>query len=415
MLRVELERLPYSVGVSARDRQGTFYFSSDSRFIYKAEPGGLDCPSLLHDFEETTLDVRGIFVSYQGDVFVGLKGFRVPPFGRTYRFAVGRGTPQLVLSYCFWGMDEDILGRLYLGVYHERPDPDCVCKVFCSLNSGTSWLDISPGIWLDQTHVHHLAINPSSQYLYVTLGDVDTLDGCWRSRSVISKAVMSDQRSVVIDCKEFAARAFVGERLYLFIGIKRIETRIAAIAGNVIKLIDCIPAHPGDDDLTLFKQDWLHKFHNHNKGCQYIGLGFDGDTVVLSDDTGPQKNASNALIYIAHDIDDDPTTPEATFFSRGYTEAWGCFFLERDDTGGYWTAVRPVHGDGMLCYSRNARDWTVISIFPEQDLNVWRKEHTLRDFTICQTGHRHGSDIGGWLLSGAPGILIRTESSEMVR
>lgn len=410
MSPVELERLPYSVGVSARDRHGTFYFASESRSIYKAKRGMLDCPELLFDFEESTLDVRGLFVSHKGDLFVGVKGFTAAPFGRTYRFLAGQGIPQLVHPYCFWGMGEDLLGRLYLGVYHERGDPDCVCKVLCSLNSGTLWLDISPVLWRAQTHVHHLAINPSSQYLYATLGDVDSLDGCWRSLPLITKALISGHQSVVVDSEHFVSRVSVGDPVYLFTGACRLETSIAAIDGNVIEFPDRIPPNSGNEDVILYKQNWLHKFHDNGNGCQYIGIAFAGDTVILSDDTAPKKNAANALIYLAQDIDDHPTTPEAAFSLKDRTGAWGCFFLEGDSKGGYWTAVRPVRGPGIFCYSQDARAWTVISIFPEQQLATWRREHTFRDFTVCQTGRNQDHFADSWLLSGSPGIIVRHKS-----
>ena len=325
------------LGMSAWGRDGTLYALCYPDRLLSA-PSGI--PADLQErfrFDDRPLDARGLFINSRGHIFVGLKGHGAGQFGRTYVSTDLGATFSASLGQCFWAMDEDARGNLFAGIYHERGEPDMACMLYWSADGGASWTDLAPGQWSQQLHVHHLAVNPHTGWLYATLGDTPGMNGCWRSKltafELRQAACRGDSTLVVAS----TAGLVTGDELCLpGSGVRT----IGAAHVDRIVLTDPLGADLPAATLIL-KSDWSLCFADENNRSQYCGLCFAGDDVFLADDNGPGRNPERVLVYRAHDDGSDTCVSPEAVLTAGKASGWGAFFLERDRFGAFLDRCPP--------------------------------------------------------------------------
>lgn len=403
--------LPFHLGPNAWDDTGRLYAVGYPDTLMVADSGQPEDLSIRHVFADAPDDVRGLFVAADGSLFVGLKGFKHGSFGRTMRSTDGGRSFIEVLDRCFWGMDQDKSGRLFIGCYHERGEPKQECAIYMSADGGARWDDVSSPVWKNQTHVHGLAICPERGWLYAALGDQDGLDGCWRMRNRTLKvlaAATADSLQLHLSTTELEVSQGTPALLWDERGSERVE--IAHVTGGIVHF-----AAPLARDYSAFAHleilDWVNKFCSAKADAQYVGIAFKDGWVYLSDDNPRKKNPPNAVVYRARDDGSDVPQAPVPVLVNDVDNAWGAFFLKRDASGTLWTAVRPFQGKGRLWRSHNGIDWQTILETAEEPLEAWRISHTLRDMTYGSNGGGHClfSPRGTALVSVA-GTAVETAS-----
>jgi len=377
------------VGVNAWDAQGRlFALAYPDRLLWAPDGDPRRLEDRFH-FAQRPGDARGLFIDSGDHLFVGLKGHVRGAFGRTYRSEDAGESFTMVLDRCFWGMDEDAVGNLFAGVYHESNEADVECALYWSSDGGHTWTDIAASDWREQFHVHYLAVNPATGWLYATLGDVPGLNGCWRCRPQ------------VLELAEAIPAGGSVLRLASVADLARGDVIVVPGTGRVVvEAVDrgAIRCAPGcavalEAGARLLRADWTAKFGDYEGRQQYCGIAFDGKDVYLADDNGPARNPGRVLVYRARDDGDDRLVEPTPVLLGGPESGWGAFFLERDRSGRWWTAARPVGGPGTVWTSIDGTNWSKVCETLEEDIPCWRGTHTFRDGTLGQTGD--GRSLGG--------------------
>jgi len=146
--------------------------------IYRSVLGGC-LYELLYTFPDTPSEPRGFFIDSRDYIFWGGWGFAVGDSERIYRSTDGGKTWTQVLSIAgglSGGIDEDSEGNLYAGSWGAN------AKIYKSTDGGATWTDISDPSWVNTNHIHSLKVDPETDWLYATIGDVAGYQGCWRSK-----------------------------------------------------------------------------------------------------------------------------------------------------------------------------------------------------------------------------------------
>jgi hypothetical protein len=153
--------------------------------LYKSTDGGKTF-SVVY-----TLDAGGrfqrkaLFIDSQNRIFISAEGFTSENSTRLLRSTDGGQTFSQVLAAPVWDMDEDASGNLYAGRYWQATSDGA--KVYKSTNGGANWTGISSSSWTSEntSHVHRVRIDPTTGWLYATIGDTNgtgALTGLWRSK-----------------------------------------------------------------------------------------------------------------------------------------------------------------------------------------------------------------------------------------
>ena len=379
-----MQSVPFHLGPNAWDSAGRLFALAYPGTLLVADSGRPEDLAVRHIFADEPADARGLFIAADGSLFVGLKGFKRGSFGRTMRSTDGGLTFAEVLDRCFWGIDQDKSGNLFVGCYHERDEPGRECAVYLSPNGGTSWVSLAAPEWQNQTHVHGLAVCPGNGWLYATLGDQDGLDGCWRMRRQtlhLAMAVSAGTAQLQVQSRDKISRR-IPALLLDENGAERIE--VVSCADGIAQL--SAPLTRAFGPLARLELlDWVNKFCSPKADVQYVGIAFKDGWVYLSDDNPRKKNPQNAIVYRARDDgDDSPIEPEATLLNT--EPSWGAFFLKKDGAERLWVAVRPFQGKGQLWCNENGPDWRLMLETPEEPLEAWRSSHTFRDMSYGTSG-----------------------------
>ncbi|MCK4444220.1 MAG: DUF2341 domain-containing protein, partial [Thermoplasmata archaeon] len=131
---------------------------------------------------------RFIFVTSSDRLFLNTVGHSSGDTNRLYYSDNGgvsftQVTDANITNMRFIGFTENTTnGDLFIGRYETAN----TANIFKSTNDGINWTDISDSTWDDgytggARHIHNPEIDPSTGWLYATLGDVD-VDGVWRSK-----------------------------------------------------------------------------------------------------------------------------------------------------------------------------------------------------------------------------------------
>lgn len=383
-------------GPNARDSKGRLFAVRYPDQFYASLSGAASELKPVYTFPDDPEDARGLFISSDNSIFVGLKGFKDGDFGRTYMSRDQGRTFSQVYDACFWGMDEDANGHLYMGVYHERNEPGPGCALAKSVDQGENWVNIALPDWAEQTHVHGLGINPTTNWLYANLGDEQGFDGCWRSKNTytaITQNIPAGCAKVpVANCAPFSPGDLVLVHDSTDAEIRTVE----AVDPPYLYL-----ANPLARDILLsgnpyvFRMDWVHKFCNEEKTMQFNGIAFRSDVIFLSDNVAPSSKQGNHIVYKTQDDGTDaPVEPEPSL-TNDMSDAWGTFFLRSDANKRIWTGVRPVEGTGYVWVNSGADIWLLVDAAPEESFETWRQTHTFRDFTQGQTGNANNQPLKG--------------------
>lgn len=400
----KISYLSHHLGVNGWDSRNRFFAACFPDRLMWSSKGNPENIQLRYKFPDSPSDIRGLFIDSKDNIYIGLKGFKKGRFGRTFLSEDSGETFKVAFEQCFWGMDEDKSNNLFAGVYHERNEPDASCSVLWSADGGTRWADISAPQWKDQLHVHHVAVNPSTGWLYACLGDKKGLRGCWRSKVITVDLVTSCD----VGCWEIMLSKDIkvspGDILVSSSGLRMV---VDTVEGSIVRITNPL-SQCLSRGCKLMKLDWELKFADSNNTLQFIGICFKGEYIYLSDDTGPVLNLDSAIVYRARDDGgSQPTSPEPVLkASKGY--GWGSFFLECDRNGRIWTAVRPVTGKGSVWYSDDGLIWISASETLSEDVPCWRGTHTYRDSTLQQTGY------GRFLSEPDIGIVVPHLSRSLV-
>ncbi len=402
-----LERLP--LGPSAWDHRGQLYCTVYPDRLYLSECGSLEKLERRYVFPDAPKDVRALFIDHRGHLLVSLKGHLSGAFGRTYLSRDQGVTFVQVLDHCVWGLDEDSKGNLYAGVYHERKDPDCRCALYKSIDGGVHWIDVTPTSWRSQTHVHGLAVEPGSGWIYANLGDKPGLSGCWRSKGRVVS--LTEDANSGARCLRLENGATISPGAETVIHTRQHGERaeVAASRSGEAWLAAPLEGTYGvQDQAQVFELDWCNKFGDGAANDQYIGIAFKDGAVYLSDDNVPKRNPMRTVVYRAVD-DGSLARVEPDVVHRAVeTDAWGSFFLRKGPDGRLWTAARPFKGTGVVWNSDDGDSWQVIATTPEEPLDEWRRSHSFRDMTMGETGDKRSlfAADGRALVSIKGGVLV---------
>ena len=126
--------------------------------------------------------IRCLFIDSRGYIFIGAQNPTSGQIGWLWRSTDDGLTFTQVLNIAVWGMAEDSNGYLYVGRYENGIS---ACEVYKSTDAGETWTNISDPNWTAANgydHVHSVLIDPSTDWLYVALGDFATYEGVWRSK-----------------------------------------------------------------------------------------------------------------------------------------------------------------------------------------------------------------------------------------
>jgi hypothetical protein len=292
-------------------------------------------------------------------------------------------TFSLVLNRCCWGFDEDKAGNLFAGVYHEVRDPDAECALYWS-RDGVTWADIAPAAWRTQTHVHHIAVDPNSGWLYANLGDVPDLRGCWRCKLEPIRVSRAAAHGSAVLALESATTLSAGDELVIWAD-KPQRTTVVNADGATAQI-----AAPLETDITEGATGlvvrWIMKVQSEGEPLQFAGLCFKEGFIYLADDNPPSRNAENVVVYRAHDDGSDTPAAPQPVLQAAPGSGWGAFFCELDSKGRIWTATRPLNGKGNVLVSEDGTTWRSAAQATPEDLPCWRGTHTFRDASIGQTG-----------------------------
>jgi hypothetical protein len=311
-----------------------------------------------------------------------LKGNASGPFGATYVSRDHGSTFSRTLNRCCWGFDEDRAGNIFAGVYHERGEPDAECAIYWSADGAQTWRNISPDAWRAQTHVHHLAIDPATGWLYANLGDLPELRGCWRCRLQTVRVQQPAETG--------AGRIVLGEAFAIAPG-----TALLSCDGNgrftVARMEETIAVleEPLSFEIaggsTWLVLDWIVKMRS-DRELQFTGLCFKDNFIYLADDNPASRNPECSLVYRAHDDGTASPVAPVSVLQAPKDSGWGIFFCELDRNGRIWIGCRPLRGKGHVFMSNDGLNWQSLARSRPEELISWRKTHTFRDSTIGQTG-----------------------------
>ncbi len=175
------------------DADGRHYVVSGNQDLYRSDDGGTNYTK-VYTFPDTPGRIYGLFVDSAKRVWVSTSWEATGIDGRCYKSTDHGATFTQVTAFdaaynsgnvAFWPMVEDTNGDLYLGQYNlTKGGTNTIqkCNIWKSTDGGTSWTNIADATWSATYHVHGLGIDPSSGWLYATIGDVDGTDGIWRSK-----------------------------------------------------------------------------------------------------------------------------------------------------------------------------------------------------------------------------------------
>lgn len=393
----------YHLGINGWDSQNRFFATCFPDCLMWSSEGNPRNIQLRYQFPGNPSDIRGFFIDSLDNIYIGLKGFKKGYFGRTFVSKDVGKTFDIAFEKCFWGMDEDKSKNLFAGVYHEINEPDASCSVLWSTDEGCNWADISAPQWKDQLHVHHVAVNPATGWLYACLGDRQGLRGCWRSKVITANLAISCEAG----CKDIIlSKQIAMARDDILVSSSGLRMVVDTADGFIIRL-----KHPLPKSLSkgckLMKLDWELKFADSKNILQFIGICFKDEYIYLSNDTGPAMNPDRVVVYRAKDDGSSQLVCPEPVLKASKDYGWGSFFLECDRKGRIWTAVRPVTGKGALWYSNDGISWSIKDEISSEDLVCWRGTHTYRDATLGQTGY-------GSFLSTPQSLNISTEINIIV-
>ena len=393
--------LNYHLGLNCWDSKNRFFAVCFPDYLMWSKDGNPQNIKIRYQFPDRPPDIRGLFIDSKDNIYMGLKGFQRGYFARTFVSRDAGSTFTLAFDKCFWGMDQDKSNNIFAGIYHERTDPDASCSVLWSADDGNTWVDISSPQWKQQNHVHHVAVNPSTGYLYACLGDQPGMRGCWRSKVLtVELATAYEAGSMEIKLPS-TVTVFPEDILVSASGLRMIVEDVIKNHANfsTIRL-----KRPLSNSLSkgckLMKLDWELKISDFSNQLQFIGICFKDEYIYLSDDTNPRLNPDRVIVYRAKDDGSSQVSQPEAVLKVNKDYGWGCFFLECDQHGRIWAAVRPYQGKGCIWYSDNGSVWTIISEAFSEDLPCWRGTHTYRDSTLQQTGYgRFLSGLGHGIIT----------------
>ena len=377
--------LDFHIGSNGWNRKFELFALSYPNKLLWSSSGEPEHLRLLHTFPDNPSDVRGFFIDSKGYIYASLKGHNKGTFGRTYVSTDNGKSFEQVLGQSCWKFDEDRYGNIFAGVYHEKGEPNSSCSIFWSADSGRTWVDIASPEWVDQDHVHNIAVDPATDWLYVCLGDKISLRGCWRAKvtsAFINRSYPTGSKIIEIESITNEKNLSVGDILYFANGFHAV---IEAVSANHLKLRAPLD-RPVSQGMRLLSVSWYHKIVDFDNSLQFTGLAFKNGSIFLGNDTGPGKSKTRVIVFKA--CDDGSDTPNVPFpvlqVERDY--GWGCFYLEIDRQDRLWAYLRPIKGKGGIWVSKDGNSWVSIEETPEEDLPCWRGTHTYRDGTLGSTG-----------------------------
>jgi hypothetical protein len=167
----ETYELPISIDSADVDSNGIIYAGKIDT-IYKSTDQGATWSS-IYTVPGSPTQIRKVFVDSRNYVYVS--GYGGSSAWGLYRSTNGGTTWAKVITEdtnCdVWGMDEDASGNLYAGEYSWSYAGQT--QIWKSTDGGANWtvkysLDTGVG---QQDHVHDLRVDPTSGWIYATLGD----------------------------------------------------------------------------------------------------------------------------------------------------------------------------------------------------------------------------------------------------
>jgi hypothetical protein len=133
-----------------------------------ASPDQGDTWSEIHHFTEHS-HCNGFFVDSRGTIFVSRPASGTLQMGR-YEDGGGRFWSEPLMFECgegFWKMCEDRDGTLFIGEYAGGFNDTC-SFIWRSTDEGTTWQKVYEGT---SRHVHFVAADPYTGYIYAAVGD----------------------------------------------------------------------------------------------------------------------------------------------------------------------------------------------------------------------------------------------------
>lgn len=405
--RADINKLDEHFGQSAWDSQGRLFAVRYPNELWWSEGGDVKSLKFRYRIPGPPFhDPRCLFIDSNDSLYISVKNPKGDPFAQTLKSVDQGNTFKRVIDRCFWGMDQDSTGRIYGGVYHENNEPDAQCTVFVSCDQGQVWYDISSPSWHKQNHVHGLGIDPSTGWIYANLGDVDELDGCWRSKGIFSSVTEIGSEGECYVKVDSVEGFEIGDCIVICIEGKSICAHISNVKLDKLYLSEDIefPFVVGGQSF-IFKNDWILKFQHPNVSFQFTGIAFKGDSIYLADDNGGKKNPDRVVVHMAADDGADNISRPSPALCSSESDGWGAFFICLDNKGVLWTGVRPYAGAGRLWRSEDGKNWESVLESKSEDLPLWRGTHTLRDATRGQVGD------GRNLTSVSGGIIVPMTTS----
>lgn len=377
--------LDHHVGANGWDCKGRFFATAyPNRLLWSpaGDPGQISQRFVFPDNPE---DIRGFFIDSRDAIYVSLKGHRQGAFGRTYVSRDGGKNFRLAFEKSCWAFDEDRSGNLYAGVYHEKGEPDGSCSILWSPDEGETWTDIAPPEWRAQDHIHHLAVDPATGWLYACLGDKLGKRGCWRTMpATFCVARSAEPGSVHLELSITGGQRppAPGDMLCFSNGARAV---VEYLDGMQVRLRSPLAATV-EAGAAVIGLRWIVKIADPENTLQFIGLVFKDGKIFLANDTGPQRNKASVAVFVARDDGTDKVCVPVSALRAEPPWGWGSFYFEMDRQGVIWVAVRPIRGRGGIWVSRDGERWVPVHEAFEEDLPCWRGTHTYRDGTLGQTG-----------------------------
>jgi hypothetical protein len=163
---------------------GTLYAGS-SQILYKSLDGGGTWKPLLSFNGSIGFEITCVYVSRNHYLYVAPNAGAYPNELGLWRSIDDGQSWQHVLalpSECtIWGLDEDSNGNLFAGVY-TIGTVTSNARIYRSQDNGTTWVSV----YFDPSarHVHDIAVDKSTNYIYVSVGDLlGPWNTCYITRS----------------------------------------------------------------------------------------------------------------------------------------------------------------------------------------------------------------------------------------
>jgi len=377
--------LDFHIGANGWNRKFELFALSYPNRLMWSSSGDPENLRPLYTFPDNPNDVRGFFIDSKDYIYISVKGHKKGVFGRTYVSTDNGKSFEQVLGQSCWRFDEDRYGNIFAGVYHEKGEPNSSCSVFWTADSGRTWVDIASPQWIDQDHVHNIAVDPSTDWLYACLGDKINLRGCWRAKiasAIVSRFCPSGSTTIEIELTTKEKKLLVGDILYLANGFHAI---IEYVSANHVKLREPLD-RPVSQGMRILSVSWCQKIMDVENALQFTGIAFKNGSIFLANDTGPGQKSIRVVVFKVHDDGSDMPCVPTPVLQVGRNYGWGCFYLEMDRQGRLWAFLRPIKGKGGIWVSNDGDSWVLIEETPEEDLPCWRGTHTYRDGTLGSTG-----------------------------